>query len=250
MPEMRVREPGFTYNASGPYIKNKKRIQKFKETGDSWYIYQNELNKAYFQHDMDYGDFKDLTRRVASNKILRGKAFNIAKNPKYDRYLRGLSSMVYKFFDEKASGSSIKNEDISNKELAEELHKSIIRKFNKGKVHSYFTNNIWDVDLANTQLISKFDKWIRFLLCVTDIFSKYAWGIPLKDKKGITITNAFHRILKESNRKQNKIWADKGSKFYNRSMKLFSQNNNIEMHSTHNEGKSILTERFIRTFKE
>ena len=72
----------------------------------------------------------------------------------------------------------------------------------------------------------------------------------MKDKKGITITNAFHRILKESNRKQNKIWADKGSKFYNRSMKLFSQNNNIEMHSTHNEGKSILAERFIRTFKE
>ena len=105
---MYLRQPGFTYSAYGPFTKNKERIQKFKETRDSRYIYQNELDKACFQHDMAYGDFKDLTRRTASDKILCDKAFNIAKNPKYDGYQRGLASMVYKFFDKKASGSCIK----------------------------------------------------------------------------------------------------------------------------------------------
>ena len=91
--------------------KNKERIQKFKETGDARYIYQNELDKACFQHDIAYGDFKDLTGRTASDKILHDKAFNIAKNPKYDGYQRGLVSLAYKFFDKKTSGS-IKNENI------------------------------------------------------------------------------------------------------------------------------------------
>ena len=109
--------------------KNKERIHKFKQTGDSRYIYQNELDKACFQHDMAYGNFKDLTRRTPSDKILRDKAFNITKNLKYDGYQRGLASMVYKFYNKKAFGSAIKNEHISNKESAEELHKPIIKKF-------------------------------------------------------------------------------------------------------------------------
>ena len=129
MPEMHLRQPGFTYSACGPFTKNKERIQKFKETGDSRYIYQNELDKACFQHDMAYGDFKDLTRRTASDKMLCGKAFNIAKNPKYDGYQRGLASVVYKFFDT-TSGSGTKNENMSDQQIAEELHKPIIRKFN------------------------------------------------------------------------------------------------------------------------
>ena len=102
-----------------------------EETGESRYIYQNKLDKASFQHDMAYGDFKDLTRRTASDKIFHDKAFNIAKNQKLDGYERDLASTVYKFFDKKASGSSIKNENISNKELAEELHKPIIKTFKK-----------------------------------------------------------------------------------------------------------------------
>ena len=133
MPEMHLREPGFTYSACGPFTKNKERTQKFKETGYSQHIYQNELDKACFQHDMAYGDFKDLTRRAASDHLFRDKAFNIAKNPKYDGYQRGLASMIYKVFDKKASGSAIKNENISNKDLAEELHRPIIRKFKKRK---------------------------------------------------------------------------------------------------------------------
>ena len=99
------------------------------------------------------------------------------------------------------------------------------------------------------QLISKFDKEFRFLLCVIDIHSKYAWVIPLKDKKGITITNVFQKILDESNRKPNKIWVDKGSEFYNRSIKSFLHDNDLEMYSAHSEGKSVIAERFIRTLR-
>ena len=117
--------------------------------------------------------------------------------------------MVYKVFDKKAAGGAIKNEIISNKELAEELHLPIIRKSEKRKVQPPFMDNIWGADLADMQSISILNKGIRFLLCVTDTFSKYAWVIPLKDEKGITITNAFQNI-----QFQNKIWDDKGSEFY------------------------------------
>ena len=99
------------------------------------------------------------------------------------------------------------------------------------------------------QLISKFNKGFRFSLCVIDIFSKYAWVIPLKDKKGISIVNAFQKILKESDRKPNKIWVDKGSEFYNNSFKKWLKDNDIEMYSIHNEGKSVVAEMFIRTLK-
>ena len=105
MPEMHLKQLGVTYSACRPFTKNKERVQKFKETGDTSYIYKNELDKACFQHDMAYGDFKDLKRRTASDKVLRDKAFNVAKNPKYDGYQRGLASIVYKFFDKKFKGS-------------------------------------------------------------------------------------------------------------------------------------------------
>ena len=107
MQEMHLKQPRFTYSACVPFTKNKERIQNFKETGDTSYIYKNELDKACFQHDMAYGDFKDLARRTASDKILRDEAFNIAKNPKYDGYERRLASMVYKFFDKKSKGSGV-----------------------------------------------------------------------------------------------------------------------------------------------
>ena len=111
---------------------------------------------------------------------------------------------------------------MSNKELAEELHKPIIRKSKKRKVDSPFTNNILGKDLADMQLISKFNEGFGFLLCVIGIYSKYAWVASLKDKKVITITNAFQKIL-------NKIRVDKGSEFYNRSMKSFLQNIDIRL---------------------
>ena len=107
LPEMHLKQPGFIYSACGPLMKNKEKIQNFKKTGETNYIYKNELDKACFQHDMAYGDFKDLARRTASDKVLRDKAFNIAKNPKYDGYQRGLASMVYKFFDKKSKGGGV-----------------------------------------------------------------------------------------------------------------------------------------------
>ena len=199
---------------------------------------------------MAYGDFKDLIEEHLLIKYYVIKHLILLKIQKYDGYQHGLALIVYKFFDKKISGSSIKNENISNKELAEELHKPIIRKFNERKVHSPFLSNIWGADLADMQLISKFNKCFRFLLCVIDIYSKCAGVIPLKDEKGITITNAFQKILDESNRKPNKIWVDKGSVFYSRSVKSWQEKNNIEMCSTHNEGKSVVAERFIRTLKK
>ena len=102
MPEMHLRQPQFVYSACGLFTKNKERIQKFKETGDTSYIYKTELDKACFQHDMAYGDFKDLPKRTAADKVLRDKTFKIASDQKYDGYQRGLASMVYKFFDKKS----------------------------------------------------------------------------------------------------------------------------------------------------
>ena len=191
MPEMHLKQPGFTYSACGTFAKNKQRIQRFMETRDTNYIYRNELDRACFQHDMASGDFKVLKRRTQSDKALKDKAFKIASNPKYDGYQRGLASMVYKFFDKKSKGSGIKE----NHQLANELHKPIIRKVRKRKVYSSFKDNIWGVDLADMQLISKYNKGIRYLLCAIDLFSKYAFAVPLKDKKGNTIVNAFQSIL-------------------------------------------------------
>ena len=127
-------------------------------------------------------------------KYYNDEAFNIAKNPKYDGYERELASMVYKFFDKKTSGGTVKNEFVSNKELAEELHKPIIRKFNKRKVHPPFIDNIWGTDQAAMQLISKFNKGFRSLLYVIDMYSKYAWVIPLKDKKELQVLMLFKKF--------------------------------------------------------
>ena len=158
-----------------------------------------------------------------------------------------MASLVYKFFDKKTAGSGIKSAP-QNEKLAEELHDPIIRKFRIKKVYAAFKDNIWGADLADMQLIHIFTKGFRFL-CVIDIFSKYALAVPLKDKKGVSIANVFQKILKQSNRKPNKIWVDKGSEFYNNSFKRWLQHNDIAMHSTYNEGKSVAAERFSRTLK-
>ena len=167
---------------------------------------------------MAYGDFKNLAKRTAADKVLRNEAFKIASDQKYDGYQRGLASMVYKFFDKKSQERGlVNNNNKENVQLANELHEPIIKKFRKRKVYSSFRDNIFGVDVADMQLLNKYNKGFRFLLCVIDIFSKYAWVIPLKDKKGISIVNPFQKILKESNRKSNKIWVDKRNEFYNNS---------------------------------
>ena len=105
MPEMHLKQPGFTYSGCGPFTKNKERTEKFMQTGNTNFIYRNELDKACFQHDMAYGKTKDLVKRTQSDKVLKNKAFKIARDPKYDGYQRRLASIVYKFFDKKSEGS-------------------------------------------------------------------------------------------------------------------------------------------------
>ena len=116
MPEMHIKQPVFTYSACGPFTKNKERIEKFMQTGNTNFIYKNKLDKACFQHDMAYGKTKDLTKRTQLDNVLRDEAFKIAGDPKYDGYQRGLASMIYEFFDKKSSGSGIVNK--TNYQLA------------------------------------------------------------------------------------------------------------------------------------
>ena len=253
MPEMHLRQPRFAYSACGPFTRHKERIKEFKRAGDTRYIYRNELDKACFQHDSDYADHKDLINRTEADKVLRDKAYDIASNPEYDGYQRGSASMVYKFFDKKLTGSGFKKLKNTTKPsssiLADELYKPIVRKFDKRKVYSQFKDNIWGVDLADLQSLSRKNKGIKYLLCVIDLYSKYAFVIPLKDKKGISIVNAFNKIIKQSNRKPNKIWVDQGGEFYNHVFEKWLSDNDINMYSTYNEGKPVVAERFIRTLK-
>ena len=256
MPEMYLRQPQFVYTACGPLTKHKERIKESKRTGDTRYIYRNELDKACFQHDSAYADHKDLINKTEADKVLRDKAYDIASNPEYDGYQRGIASMVHKFFDKKSTaepsalaraGCGFKKP--SSSILADELHKPIIRKFNKRKVYSQFKDNIWGVDLADMQSLSRKNKGIKYLLCAIDLFSKYAFVIPLKDKKGISIVNACNKIMKQSNRKPNKMWVDQGGEFYNNVFEKWLSDNNIIVYSTYNEGKSVVVERFIKTLK-
>ena len=199
---------------------------------------------------MAYSKSKDLAKRTQSDKVLKDKAFKIASNPKYHGYQRGLTSMVDKKSSESSASTSLPNKSAAepNYQLANELHKQIIKKFTRGKVYSSFIDNIWGADLADMQSISKYKRGINYLLCATDLFSKYAWVAPLKDKKIISIVHAFQKIILKG-RKPNKIWVDQGCEFCNKLFKKFLEINYIEMYSTYNEGKYIVAERFIRTFK-
>ena len=206
MPEMHLKQPTllnksvFTYSACGPFTKNKERIGKFMQTGNTNFIYRNELDKAYFQHDMAYGKSKDLIKRTQSDKVLKDKAFKIANNPNYDDYQRGLAWMVYKFFDKKSAslykskGSGIINEP--NYQLENEINK-----FKEIKVYPSFRDNMWGVNLADMQSLSKYNKGIKSLSCTIDLFSKYAWLIPIKDKIGTRIVNAFKNNFRKKETK-------------------------------------------------
>ena len=172
MPEMHLRQPQLVYSVCGPFTRHEERIKEFKRTGDTRLLYRNELDKACFKHDAAYAKYKDVENRLISDQKLRNSAYNIASNPKYDGYQRGLASMVYKFFDSKVAqpdkktmsgkGNAKSTAEPSaleltgnNKILAEELHKPVIKKFNKRKVYSQFRDNIWGVDLADKQSLSK-----------------------------------------------------------------------------------------------
>ena len=188
------------------------------QAGNTGYIYKNDFDEASFQHNMAYGKYEDLAERTESDKKLRNMAFKIASNPNYDGYQRRLASMVCKFVNKKSAGSGVTtfaNKSMSNQlQLANELHEPIMIKFKRRRVYSSFKDSIWGGDLADMELISKYNKRIGYLLCVIDLSSKFVWFVPLKDKKGITVVNAFQGILDSAKRKRNKIRVDQGNEFY------------------------------------
>ena len=200
---MHLKQPEFTYSACGPFTKTKKEFINLKKQGILTIFTKMKLIKLVF--NMIWLIFKDFARRTASDKVLRDKAFNIAKNPKYDGYQGGLASMIYKFFDKKPKGSGVNTHandkikqnqrplDLVTHQLAEELHEPIIRKFKKRAVYSGSKDSIWGAELADMQLISKFNKGFWFLLCVIDTFSKHAWVVPLEDKKCACIVDTSQK---------------------------------------------------------
>ena len=152
--------------------------------------------------------------------------------------------MIYQFF-EKKTGSGIS----ANQQIAEDLHKPVIKKFKRRKVYARLKYNIWAAYSAEMEPLSSKNKNIKYLLCAIDVFTKYVWVKPLKDKKGKTVLNALIEIKNESNLKPNKLWADQGREFYNKIMEECLDNNDILMYSTYNEDKSVTAERFIKTIK-
>ena len=236
MPEMHLWDPkDRKCPACGAFTRYQKRIDMFMKDVRLSHILKNRLDAACFQHDSAYAKYKDRLNRNQSDIALKNKSLKIATDPRFNGYQRGLAYMVYKFFNERTKGSGINNKEnlLVNLQLAEELHKPIIKIFKRRKVYSSFKDNIWDVDLADMQLISKYNKGTRYLLCVIDLFSRYAWVIPLKNKKGESIVEGFT--------------SEFGSEFYNNKFKSFLKENDIEMYFTFHEGKSVVPERFIKT---
>ena len=194
MPEMHLWDPKIKkYSACGPFTTHRQGINEFMKDGRLSHIAKNRLDAACFQHDTAYNKHKGLKNRTQSDVVLKNKAYKIAVDPKYNGYERALASMVWKFFNERPK--KIIGSGIENKQLANELHKPIIRKFKRRKVYSSHKDNIWGVDLADMSLISKFNKGIKYLLCVIE---------------------GFQKILDSSGRKLNKIWVYHGSEFYNK----------------------------------
>ena len=188
MTELHLKQPRFTYSACGPFTKHCERIKKFRE-------------KACFAHDAAYPDSKDLAKRTISVKILKDRAYEIVRNRWYDGYQKALASMVCKVFNKKSGwGMSV------NEQLAEELHKPVTKYSKRRKFYVRFKDNVWVADLAEMKSLSSKYKNIKYLLCVIDIFTKYAWVKPLKDKSGKTVLNTFIEIEHDPNPKPSKFW--------------------------------------------
>ena len=164
MPEMHLWDSKVgKYSACGPFTKHQQRIDRFMKDGRLNHLYKNKLDKACFQHHAAYNKYKDLKNRTRSDIVLKNKAYKIAADLKVDGFQRALASMVWKFFDERSR--KVLGSGIENQQLAEELHKPIIRNFKRRKVYSSYKDNIWGVDLFDMQLISKFNKRIKYVLC-------------------------------------------------------------------------------------
>ena len=181
MPEVHLKQPGFTYRACDLFTKSKEKSKDSRKQ-EIQILFTKMILIKLFSAFMVFGKYKDLNERTQSDKVLRDKAFEIANDPKYDGYQSWLASMLYKFFDKTSTGSSANF--ISNQQLANELHRPFTRQFKRRKFYSSFKDNIFGADLTDMQLIGKYNKrGIRYLLCAIDLFSKYVWVVPLKDNK-------------------------------------------------------------------
>ena len=176
------------YSACGPFTRHKKRINDFMKDGKISHIAKNRLDAACFQNDSAYNKYKDSLDIKNSDIVLKKRALKIAMDPKVNGYQRVLASMVYKFFNKRTKGLGVNNEILAN-----ELHKPLIKNFKRRKVYSTFKDNICSVDLADTSLISKFSKGIKYLLCVINLFSRYSWVILLKNKKGDSVVEGLKK---------------------------------------------------------
>ena len=222
MPEFNLKQQGFIYSACGPFTKHCERIQKFRETGDLQHLFKNELDIACLAHDAPYSDSKELAKTTISDKILKIRAYEIARNPGYYGHERALAIIVYKFFDKKTgSGISV------NEQLAEVLPKAVMKKFTRRKVYPIFKDNMWAADLADMRSLSSKNKNVKYFLCVLDVFTKYALVKPLKDKKRRTVVNDFIELVNESNCKPNKLWVDQEREVYNKLMQEWLDNNDF-----------------------
>ena len=184
--KLHLRQPGFTYSACGPFTEHRQRIKKIRETGNLKRLCRSESHKACYLHNAAYSDSKDMAKGTISDKIRKDRHFQIDMNRNYDGYQRALASMVYKFFDKK-TGLRVS----VNEHLAEELHKPVIKKFKRRKVYARFKGNIWAANVAERESLSSKNKNFKYLLYVINVFTKYAWVKPLKDKKGRTVLTAF-----------------------------------------------------------
>ena len=202
---------------------NHAELKKSVAYKKSMYIYQNELDKACFDHYAACCDCKDLAKRTISDKISKDRAYKIAINPKYNGYQRGLASMVKKM--------SV------NKLLAQELHKPVVNKFKRRKVCARFKGNIRTADLAGMGSLSSFNCGVKYLVYLIDDFTKYTSVKPLKDKKTKTFLRGLVEIVNEFKRQPNKIWIDQGREFYNNLMQKWLDDNEISLHLTHNIGQ-------------
>ena len=166
---------------------------------------------------------KDLGKQTISDKILKDRAFEIARNCNYDGYQRALVSMVYKFFDKKTGlGVSL------NEQLTEKLYKPV-KKFKRREVFVRFKDNIWAAGLSEMESLSLKNKNVKYLLCVINVFTRYAWVKHLEDKIGKAVFIVFTEIVNESNRKPSKLWVDQGREIYNKLIQEWLDKNNILM---------------------
>ena len=194
MPALHLKEPEFTYSLCESFTKHCERIQKFRETCNLKHFYRNDLHKSCFAHDVAYSDSKDLVKRTISDKILKDRAYEISRNCKYDGYQGASADMIYKFFDNKTgSGISV------NEQLAEELYKPVIKKFKRTNINARFKHKILAADLPEMELLSSKNKNVKYLLCVIDCFTKYAWVKPLKDKMYSSCNHINYGLIKRDN---------------------------------------------------